>query len=244
MQKQRLDRFLSNQLNISRNDIRTGIRRGVCSVNGCVVKDSSFNIEPQNDKVLYKGNEVCYKKYIYIMMNKPSGVITATDDKKQKTVLDILPDQFKRKNLSPVGRLDKDTTGLLILTDDGVFAHRCISPKSNIPKVYIAELDGIVDETVIREFEKGVLLKDGYLCKSAELRALKSNCARVIISEGKYHQIKRMFGVFGLGVVKLHRESIGNLKLPDDLLPGECMELTDYDIKAHFSNVLSIVDKT
>lgn len=134
---------------------------------------------------------------------------------------------MRRRNLSPVGRLDKDTTGLLIITDDGDFAHKCISPKSGISKTYIAELDGDIDEKIICEFERGVVLADGCRCKPSKLFRIDENIVRVVITEGKYHQIKRMFGVFGLGVNSLHRESIGNYVLPHDLKTGECKEIAE-----------------
>ena len=134
---------------------------------------------------------------------------------------------MRRRDLAPVGRLDKDTTGLLILTDDGDFAHRCISPKSEIKKSYIAEIDGVIDDSIISAFRKGVVLADGYVCKPAELFDIGNSRVRIVITEGKYHQIKRMLGVFSLGVIHLHRESIGNLKLPDDLMPGEYIEVAN-----------------
>lgn len=227
MQKERLDRFLSNQLNMPRSAVRTGIRHGMAQVNGTVVKDGGHSVNVGLDTVFYGEKAVLYKKYIYIMLNKPAGVITASRDKSKKTVLDLVPEELRRRNLAPVGRLDKDTTGLLILTDDGDFAHKCISPKSGIEKTYIAELDGDIDEGIIKEFQKGVILADGYKCKPARLSRLAENKAQIIITEGKYHQIKRMFGIFSLGVCRLHRAAIGNLKLPDNLHEGECTEIAE-----------------
>lgn len=225
MKKERLDKFLSNQLNISRNDARTSIRRGSAAVGGVTVKDAGYLIDPSADEVLFAGEKVRYKEFLYLMMNKPAGIITASADKKRKTVLDLVPPKLRRRELAPVGRLDKDTTGLLILTDDGEFAHRCISPKSEIEKVYIAELDGNIDESIVKEFENGVVLSDGSRLKPARLEILAPRLARVTVTEGKYHQIKRMFGVFSLGVNRLHRESVGNLRLPADMVPGECREI-------------------
>ena len=159
-------------------------------------------------------------------MNKPMGVLSASNDKSRKTVVDLVPQEIKRQDLFPVGRLDKDTTGLLIITDDGVFAHNCISPKKAIEKGYIATLDGNIDNEMIEKFKLGVLLADGTRCKPAKLEYISDNVARIIITEGKYHQIKRMFGTVGLGVNALHRESIGGLHLPDNLTEGECIEMT------------------
>ena len=229
MKRERLDRFLSNQLNIPRSVVRAQIKNGSATVNGTPVKDSGYFVYPEEDNVYYNGEAVNYRRFIYVIMNKPSGVITASKDKSQKTVIDLVPQDIRRRNLSPVGRLDKDTTGLLILTDDGDFAHRCISPKNEIPKSYIAELDGDIDESIIKSFASGVVLADGYRCKPAKLYKLSYNKVRVVITEGKYHQIKRMFGVFSLGVNRLHRESIGNIKLPATLAEGECIEINDIE---------------
>lgn len=225
MKRERLDKFLSNQLNISRSESRTSIRRGAVQVNGETVKDFAFLIMPGADTVTSAGKEVEYKRFIYLMMNKPAGVITASSDKTRKTALDLVPERLRRHNLAPVGRLDKDTTGLLIFTDDGEFAHKCISPKSGIKKSYIAELDGDINESIIAGFENGVVLADGYRCKPAKLSKLENRRVRIVITEGKYHQIKRMFGVFSLGVNRLHREAVGSLNLPQNLAPGGCVEL-------------------
>ena len=225
MDKLRLDKFISNQLGISRSAVRTGIRRRLASVNGVTVNDGAALVTPGSDVVIYGGSEVPYKEFVYIVLNKPAGIICASRDKTRKTVLDLVPENFKKRRLSAVGRLDKDTTGLLIITDDGEFAHKCISPKSNIEKSYIAELDGDLDGHIISAFGKGVTLADGYVCKPARLERIGECRARVIVTEGKYHQIKRMFGVFGLGVNRLHRESVGKLKLPENLGEGECAEV-------------------
>lgn len=226
MKKQRLDKFISNQLILSRSIVRTGIHRGQAMVNGSVVRDIAFNIDVENDKITYNGENVGYKEHIYILMNKPKGILSAATDKTRKTVVDLVPDGIRRQNLFPVGRLDKDTTGLLIITDDGVFAHDCISPKKSISKSYIATLDGSINDEIIQKFKAGVVLADGTKCKSAILEDISENVVRIIITEGKYHQIKRMFGTVNLGVNNLHRESIGGLYLPDNLSEGECVEMT------------------
>lgn len=225
MERLRLDRFLSNQLNISRSVIKNQIRKGSAEVNGRKLCDPSVIIDAESDRVLYEGKEVRYKKYIYIMMNKPAGILSATEDKSEKTVIDIIPEDLKRKNLFPVGRLDKDTTGLLIITDDGEFSHKCISPDKNVKKVYTALLDGEVTDSMIEKFKNGPVLADKTKCKPALLENLGNKTARITITEGKYHQIKRMFGTVGLGVEKLHRNSIGELELPENLGFGECIEL-------------------
>ncbi len=226
MKKQRLDKFISNQLLISRSDARTGIRRGLASVNGEVKRDAAFLLDVEADTVVYNGEAVGYKEYVYILMNKPKGVLSASTDATRATVVDLVPDRIKRTSLAPVGRLDKDTTGLLIITDDGAFAHDIISPKKAISKSYIAGLDGDVTDDMTESFKQGITLADGTLCKPAVLQNLGQNKARIIITEGKYHQIKRMLGRVGLGVNSLHRESIGGLTLPGNLSEGECIELT------------------
>lgn len=221
----RLDRFLSNQAGLSRNEAREVLKSQRVTVNGAMQKNFDFKVNPETDVVAIDGNTVCYDEYIYLLMNKPSGVLTATEDKRQKTVIDLVPQEFCRKNLAPVGRLDKDTTGLLLLTDDGVFAHRVISPKSNIEKEYIAVLDGDVSEADVVMFAEGVILADGTKCMPAKLRRIEPCVASIIINEGKYHQIKRMFGTIGLGVNKLKRIRIADLILPDDLDFGEIIKI-------------------
>jgi len=221
MEKQRLDKFISNQLNIPRSMSKTQIHRGKVTVNGEIVRDPSFVFDVEANKITYKGEAVEYKKYVYIIMNKPKGTLTATEDKNAKTVIDLIPDDLKRKNLFPVGRLDKDTTGMLIITDDGEFAHNLIHPSKNIPKTYIATLDGELNGEMVEKFSKGVTLADGTVCKSAKLEIIKSNVAKLTITEGKYHEIKRMFGTAGLGVNELKRESIGALTLDKRLKEGE-----------------------
>ncbi len=226
MKKQRLDKFISNQLLLSRSIVRTGVLKGKAAVNGVVVRNAGEIIDAVHDQITYDGNLIGYKEYVYILMNKPEGVLSAATDKSRQTVVDLVPEHLKRQAIAPVGRLDKDTTGLLLITDDGIFAHNCISPKKAIPKSYIATLDGDVTDDMIKKFKEGVVLADGTACKSATLEKTNTNTARIIITEGKYHQIKRMFGTVGLGVNKLHRESIGGLALPANLKPGECVEMT------------------
>lgn len=236
MSKQRLDKFISNQLIISRSIVRTGIQRGKAMVNGLVVRDAGTLIDLDCDVISYEGNVVGYKEFVYIIMNKPSGVLSAATDKSRQTVVDLVPEHLKRQGIAPVGRLDKDTTGLLLITDDGVFAHNCISPKKEIPKSYIATLDGDINDDMIKLFKNGVVLSDGTNCRSAILERVAENVARIIITEGKYHQVKRMFGTVGLGVNLLHRESIGGLYLPDNLASGECIEMTKEQLESVIFN--------
>ena len=209
---------------------KTQIHRGKVKVGDAVIRDPSFIFDIETNSVTYKDNTVEYSEYRYILMNKPKGVLCATEDKKQKTVIDLIPENMKRKNLSPVGRLDKDTTGLLIITDDGDFAHRCITPSKNVGKTYIATLDGKLTEDMIKMFLEGVTLADKTVCKPAKLEILDDFNAKLTIFEGKYHQIKRMFGTVGLGVNELKRVAVGDFYLPDDMELGECRILTNEDL--------------
>lgn len=233
MKEQRFDKIISSQFNISRKDARIAIRKGKGLVDGQVIKDPSAQVLPQA-KIVFGGQTLEYKEYIYILMNKPKGVISASSDRNKQTVVDLVPQELKRNNLFPVGRLDKDTTGLLIITDDGEFAHNAISPKKDVLKTYIATLDGEVTEEMVNIFSQGVVLADGTVCKKAYLKPIGKNKAEIKIGEGKYHQIKRMFGVVGLGVNELCRTGFGALVLPDDLSEGDCRELETWKIKAMF----------
>ena len=233
---QRLDKIISSQLNISRSVARTDIRVGKVFVDGQLVRDPSFQVDAEKSFIKHCGQAVGYKKYIYILMNKPQGVLSASDDKSRKTVVDLVPESLRRQNLFPVGRLDKDTTGLLIITDDGEFAHRVISPKKNVWKTYVATLDGEVTEPMCKAFAEGVVLADGKKCRPALLTPLSDNRAQIKISEGKYHQIKRMFGTVGLGVNSLERTALGGLSLPNELTYGECRELSNDELSSIFDN--------
>lgn len=236
MPSQRLDKFLSSQLNRTRRDVKEDLRRGLVQVNGAAVKQPEYGIDPERDEILYGGQAVCYKEHIYIVMNKPAGVLSASNDKKRKTVVDLVPQNLKRRGLFPVGRLDRDTTGLLIITDDGDFAHRVLSPKKEVFKTYIALLDDEVTPEIIKKFEDGIVLADGTGCRRAYLKRTGEKTAEIKICEGKYHQIKRMFGTVGVGVNGLHRKSIGNYTLPENLNPGECAEVENFQLNPLFED--------
>lgn len=239
MNLQRLDKIIASQFNISRTDTKARIKRGQATVNGEVVRDPAFSVCPEKDLITFGGKAVVFKKFVYIVMNKPKGVLSASNDKNRQTVVDLVPFELRRPNICPVGRLDKDTTGLLILTDDGQFAHKVISPKSDIKKVYEVTLDGEIPPDAIDKFADGLILHDGTKCLPAGLEIINGNIARVEIREGKYHQIKRMFGVIDLGVNELKRLSIGDFKLPPDLKEGECREMTEGEIKMIFPDCLN-----
>ena len=167
---------------------------------------------------------------IYLILNKPAGYISATEDRSQKTVLDLIDTKYSHREMFPAGRLDKDTTGMMIITDDGQFAHNILAPKKHISKTYEVEIDLPVTEEMRQGFEKGINLNDG-VCKTAELRITGENTAIVVLTEGRYHQIKRMFGCFGAKVTKLHRIAMGELNLPTDLKEGESRELSKEELE-------------
>ena len=226
----RLDKFISANSAYSRSEIRIAARRGKILVNGQIQRAFDFKIDTDYDKVSIYEKEISSIGNVYLVMNKPAGVISASNDKNKETVVDLVPEQFKHLDLFPVGKLDRDTTGLLIITNDGDFAHKVISPKNDVEKCYEVELDADLTEELVEKFSQGVVLADGTQCKSAVLEILDSRNALITITEGKYHQVKRMFGVFGLGVNRLHRRSIGGLSLPKDLKPRQCLQIDGQEI--------------
>ena len=235
MKQERLDKIIATQFNVSSRDARIAIRRGKVKMGGKIVRDFGLLTNVDSD-ISFDGQVLDYKEHIYILMNKPKGVLSASSDKNKKTVVDLVPENLRRQGLFPVGRLDKDTTGFLIITDDGDFAHKAISPKYEVYKTYIVELDGVLTEDMITAFAEGIVLADGTKCRKATLEILSLHIAKVKICEGKYHQIKRMFGVVGLGVNELKRESVGSLSLPKKLAQGDCIELSNTEIEQIFTN--------
>lgn len=231
MKSIRLDKYISSQTSYSRSECRKLITTGRVRVEGLNWVNADTKIDTDSCKVFIDGVQVGFKEFVYYLLNKPAGVLSATNDKSKKTVVDLLGEETKHRQLFPVGRLDKDTTGLMLLTDDGDTAHRIISPKSKIEKTYIAKLDGTPKESDIELFKQGVVLSDGTKCAPAVLEILSECCALVKITEGKYHQIKRMFGVIGLGVEELHRKNIGNMAIPDGLEEGHYVEISYEDIE-------------
>lgn len=227
MAQMRLDRILSDMGVASRKELKQIIKAGRVAVNGCAVREPERKVDPDRDKLCFDGRELFYTKYHYYIMNKPAGLLTATEDKNQKTVLDLLTEEERRLGLFPVGRLDKDTTGLLLLTDDGDYAHRVISPKSAVEKMYYAIVDGSIADDDIQAFRDGITLADGTECMPALLERANAEGThvRVIVTEGKYHQVKRMLASRGKPVTALRRLSIGELELDEKLAPGEYSEL-------------------
>ena len=233
---ERLDKYLASRGSGTRKEVQKLIKSGAVTVDGSVCKTIDRKIDAEDTSVLVNGQPVG-EKFIYIMMNKPAGVVSATEDKRDKTVIDILPDDLKRRGLFPAGRLDKDTEGLLIITNDGDFAHRMLSPKKHVEKRYIAIVDGAINSETIKRFEQGIELSDGYNCMPAKLELTAKNdknVGMVTICEGKFHQVKRMFAACGLNIVHLQRISIGNLYLDSNLPIGDCKSLTNLEIMQVF----------
>jgi 16S rRNA pseudouridine516 synthase len=231
----RVDKFLSNMGIGTRTEIKKQIKYRKVTVNGEVVNTGSFHIDPEKDDIRYLGNKIEYKKNLYIMMNKPSGYVSATDDKRDPTVLDIISGHFRKAGLNVMGRLDKDTEGLLILTDDGDLIHEILSPKKHVAKVYYAKIDGCVTEEDVQEFSKGININNEYTTKPSELKIINSGDISEIelkIFEGKYHQVKRMFLARGKKVIYLKRIQIGDIYLDENLKLGEFRELTENELKS------------
>ena len=230
MSQMRLDRLLSELGVASRSELRQIIRRGRVSVDGASVTAPEFKVDPEQSQICLDGQVLRLQRFRCFMMNKPEGVLSVTEDRKQETVLDLLPPELRRLGLFPVGRLDKDTSGLLLLTNDGDFAHRVISPKSGVEKRYRAEVDGVPDEADVRAFAQGIILGDGTRCLPARLEITGKNVCFVTVMEGKYHQVKRMLAARGKPVTALRRLSVGELTMPESLAAGAVRELDASDL--------------
>ncbi len=279
MPLQRLDKIIASMGQHSRKDVKNLIKAKKISVNGTVVSGSDMKCDPELDEIMVDGIRLNYSEHIYIMLNKPAGVVSATSDAHDKTVLDLIPTEYRKPDMFPVGRLDKDTEGLLLLTDDGALAHDLLSPKKHVDKTYFVRVEGSLRDTHVKAFADGVTLADGYKCMGAELVILNSgksidtgssdddcnevNCASdttqcsdnitntngtivdhdhfytndcgisealIAIKEGKFHQIKRMFGTINMPVLYLKRIKMGCLSLDDALEPGQFRKLTEDEI--------------
>jgi 16S rRNA pseudouridine516 synthase len=234
MARERLDKILANMGYGTRKEVKGLVKNGEVIVNDVIVKDSSIHIDPEGDNIFVSGEKLFYREFIYIMLNKPQGVISATEDERDKTVIDLLHIDYQVFNPVPVGRLDKDTEGLLLLTNDGELNHMLLSPKRHVPKRYYAQIEGAVTEEDIINFSKGVVLEDGYKTLPAELiikKTEKISEIEVILYEGKFHQVKRMFEAVNKRVIFLKRIEMGTLKLDENLKCGEYRELTSEELE-------------
>ena len=236
MPQVRLDKFISERSEYTRSQIKELASKGRIKVNGQTVKKSDAKIEPDADTVELSGNIIRSEKFRYILLNKPEGYVSSTDDKDGKTVMELIPPELRTKNMFPAGRLDKDSLGALLLTDDGDLAHRILSPKKHIPKVYIVKLDKPFQSKYIDIFSQGITLSDGYQCMPARVMNVENSekLAFIELNEGKYHQVKRMFAAAGNHVDVLMRVSLGGLVLPEKLGFGQCMELLHKDVENLF----------
>ena len=227
---ERIDKIIASQGKYSRSDVKSLISKKRVTVDGEVVKSSSIKVDPAKSVIAVNGVELSVKKFVYLMLNKPKGYVSATEDREHETVLALVPEEYAGRDIFPAGRLDRDTTGLMVITDDGTLAHNILAPKKHVQKVYHVEIDIPVTEEMVCGFADGVELNDG-ICKEAGLEITGEHSAKVTLKEGRYHQIKRMFGCFGAKVTQLHRLAMGNLWLPEDLPVGQCRELTEEELK-------------
>lgn len=231
----RLDKYLAEMRVGTRQEVKKQIRQGKAAVNGTVVKAADTKIDETSDEVTICGRNISYVSYEYYMLNKPAGVVSATEDRRDTTVIDLIKEK-KRKDLFPVGRLDKDTEGLLLITNDGDLAHRLLAPKKHVDKVYYAKIDGMVTEEDVKRFAEGIDIgaEEEEMTRPAKLDIMKSaeeSEIRLTIHEGKFHQVKRMFLAVGKEVTYLKRERMGTLCLDENLKPGEYRLLTEEEIE-------------
>ena len=229
----RLDKFLNNLGKGSRKEVKEYIKKGLVKVNDNIVKSSDFKIDENSDYVYLDNELLMYEEFVYLMLNKPAGVVSATFDNKDKTVLDLIQ-EYKHMNLFPFGRLDKDSEGLLIISNDGKLAHELLSPKKHVDKKYFVIVEGKVNSQDIETFEKGIILDENEKCKSATLEIIESdNVSKcyVTISEGKFHQVKRMFESVNKKVIYLKRITFGNISLDENLKLGEYRKLSKEEIE-------------
>ena len=229
----RLDKFLSSQTDLTRTDIKKLLWKRKISVNGKILRDGSIKIDPETSEIIADGRKIVYRDKVYIILNKPEGFVCATEDKHEKTVMDLLGDDIKRKDIFPAGRLDKDTTGMVLITNDGTLSHRILSPKKHIPKYYIVKLAESFQEDYVRQFAEGVIIDGGEKCLSSKVKRFPDceKTAFIELHEGKYHQIKRMFSAVENSVEKLCRIQMGGLLMPEKLAIGEYMEIMHKDVE-------------
>ncbi|MDO4153557.1 MAG: pseudouridine synthase [Clostridia bacterium] len=232
MPKERIDKWIASTTTLSRKEVKALLRQKRVTVNGVTVTDGGFQTDAEQDAVTVDGVPFSIKPHIYIMLNKPTGIVSASHSPKEKTVIDLVPPQLQRNGLFPAGRLDKDTTGFVLITDDGDFAHRILSPKNHIQKTYIAQLERPISPAEIAILKQGVVLRDGTQLLPASVQILGEDMqtVQIRICEGKYHQIKRMLAAVGNRVTALQRTHMGALPLDSALPPGACREITPEEL--------------
>lgn len=231
MKSIRLDKFLADSQLGTRSEVKQLLKKGLITINGEIVKKPETRIDPASDRVCFNGRVISLEKEVYYMLNKPAGVVSATQDNHERTVLDLFRKEDLRPDLFPAGRLDKDTTGLLLITNDGALSHRLLSPRRHVDKTYFVRVDGTITEQMTEAFEKGLDIGDEKPTLPAVLEPLSENEARITIREGRFHQIKRMFHAAGCEVIYLRRLTMGSLVLDDNLPEGCYRKLTEEEIR-------------
>lgn len=225
----RLDKFFSQTGTLTRSQVQKQLKLGKVTVNGETIKKADYKVDPDKDEIRYNENKIVYRRFVYIMMNKPRGVVSATEDRDQKTVLDLLPEDLLKFDLFPCGRLDKDTTGLVVLTNDGISAHNALSPKKHVEKKYSFETADAYSDADLTAIESGITLKDGYSTKPCKIERISETEGYIYLTEGKYHEIKRLFGARSNKITKLGRIGFGKLEI-GDLPEGAWRYLTEEEI--------------
>jgi len=225
----RLDKFFSQTGTLTRSQAQKQLKLGKVTVNGETIKKADYKVDPDKDEIRYNDDKIVYRRFVYIMMNKPRGVVSATEDRDQKTVLDLLPEDLLKFDLFPCGRLDKDTTGLVVLTNDGISAHNALSPKKHVEKKYSFETADTYSDADVTAIESGITLKDGYSTKPCKIERINETEGYIYLTEGKYHEIKRLFGARSNKITKLRRIGFGKLEI-GDLPEGAWRYLTEEEI--------------
>lgn len=225
----RLDKFFSQTGTLTRSQAQKQLKLGKVTVNGETIKKADYKVDPDKDEIRYNDDKIVYRRFVYIMMNKPRGVVSATEDRDQKTVLDLLPEDLLKFDLFPCGRLDKDTTGLVVLTNDGISAHNALSPKKHVEKKYSFETADTYSDADVTAIESGITLKDGYSTKPCKIERISETEGYIYLTEGKYHEIKRLFGARSNKITKLGRIGFGKLEI-GDLPEGDWRYLTEEEI--------------
>lgn len=225
----RLDKFFSQTGTLTRSQAQKQLKLGKVTVNGETIKKADYKVDPEKDEIRYNDDKIVYRRFVYIMMNKPRGVVSATEDRDQKTVLDLLPEDLLKFDLFPCGRLDKDTTGLVVLTNDGISAHNALSPKKHVEKKYSFETADAYSDDDVTAIESGITLKDGYSTKPCKIERISETEGYIYLTEGKYHEIKRLFGARSNKITKLGRIGFGKLEI-GDLPEGDWRYLTEEEI--------------
>ncbi|MBR4320595.1 MAG: rRNA pseudouridine synthase [Oscillospiraceae bacterium] len=230
MAESRIDKFLADRTPHSRSEIKILLRNGAVRADGIVVTDPKCKINPDQQEITLNGKKIHCGENFYLILNKPENYICSTEDRQHKTVLELIPEELRHKDMFPAGRLDIDSTGLVLMTTDGMFAHQMLSPRHHVPKYYLVRLAKPVRKEIFSLFAEGITLSDGLQCLPAQVQALEKNYCLICLHEGKYHQVKRMFAAVGNHVEHLHRVAMGGLLLPSNLPSGSCLEIFNKEI--------------